>query len=204
MLIGDGSPFSAAVAKTPKHTTVTVAIPIARTVERDGVSLFLSSCSRFLEPNPRWLCLTSVAWQALRNSASEMTKGCPQILIVDDEEGVREAASAILADEGFPVTAVATASEALTLLASGKFSLVIMDVRLAGGQNGLEVVRQARLAQPGLKSLYISGGASALRFDPILDGFVRKPFYRIELIGCLWELYSRSASGRKPPAYTYN
>jgi len=120
-----------------------------------------------------------------------MTEGQFQILVVDDDPGMRDLLCGILSDEGFPVTAVADEPAAMEKIATGAFSLVIMDIRLAQGQDGRAIVQWARKTQPTLKSLYISGGPGGLPFDPDLDGFISKPFKPREVIGCVWELYYR-------------
>ncbi len=54
----------------------------------------------------------------------------PQILIVDDEEGIRETLTAILEDEGYRVRAVESAAAARGALAGNDFDLVLLDVWL--------------------------------------------------------------------------
>jgi len=120
-----------------------------------------------------------------------MVEGPPRILVVDDDPQVRDLLTGILADEGLSVTAVADGTAATALLDTREFSLVIMDVRLGLGQDGREVIERARLTQPELKSLYISGGTAGLAYNPDLDGFISKPFRKREVIGCVWELHYR-------------
>jgi len=56
----------------------------------------------------------------------------PKILIVDDEEGIRESLSSILRDERYSVDAVASGEDALALIAKGEFQVVLLDVWLPG------------------------------------------------------------------------
>jgi two-component system, NtrC family, nitrogen regulation response regulator NtrX len=56
----------------------------------------------------------------------------PKILIVDDEEGIRESLSSILRDERYSVDAVASGEEALAHIAGGDFQVVLLDVWLPG------------------------------------------------------------------------
>ena len=44
----------------------------------------------------------------------------PQLLVVDDEPGIRESLSSILKDEGYDVESVASAEEALERASSGE------------------------------------------------------------------------------------
>jgi two-component system nitrogen regulation response regulator NtrX len=129
-----------------------------------------------------------------------MVERPPRILVVDDDLQVRNLLSGILGDEGLSVTAVADGTEATALLDTREFSLVIMDVRLGEGQDGREVIERARLTQPELKSLYISGGTAGLAYNPDLDGFISKPFRKREVIGCVWELHYREPRRRQTEA----
>lgn len=68
-----------------------------------------------------------------------------QILIVDDEEGIRETLSAILEDEGYQVRSVESAAAARGALSGNKFDLVLLDVWLPD-QDGLELLEQDAVA----------------------------------------------------------
>jgi two-component system, NtrC family, nitrogen regulation response regulator NtrX len=82
------------------------------------------------------------------------------ILIADDEPGIRTQLAAILGDEGFAVTAVASGEEALAALATDIFDLVLLDVWLPG-VDGIETLRQLRGAGHTTPVVAISGHASA-------------------------------------------
>jgi len=56
----------------------------------------------------------------------------PKILIVDDEDGIRESLASILRDERYSVDAVASAEEGLALIAKGDFQVVLLDIWLPG------------------------------------------------------------------------
>jgi two-component system OmpR family response regulator len=126
-----------------------------------------------------------------------MSECRPRLLVVDDDPDVREVLNAVFVDEGFLVAAAGDESAAMSLIETQAFPLVIMDIRLAAGQDGRAIVQWARRSQPDLKTLYISGGPGGLPFDPDLDGFISKPFKPREVIGCVWELYYREPR-RKP------
>ncbi len=69
------------------------------------------------------------------------------ILIVDDEEGIRESLGALLRDEGYDVEAVASGEECLEQLDTRDFDLVLLDVWLKK-IDGLETLRASRHATP--------------------------------------------------------
>jgi two-component system, NtrC family, nitrogen regulation response regulator NtrX len=80
----------------------------------------------------------------------------PQILIVDDESGIRESLASILQDEGYGTEAVASGEEALERTSSGLFDVVLLDVWLPG-IDGLEALgrMQAQSRPPAV--IMISG-----------------------------------------------
>jgi two-component system nitrogen regulation response regulator NtrX len=64
-----------------------------------------------------------------------------RILVVDDEPGIRESLSGVLADEGFEVAAAQSGEQCLSLLAEEGFDCVLLDVWLPG-LDGLAVLQQ--------------------------------------------------------------
>jgi len=105
------------------------------------------------------------------------------ILLVDDEQGVRETIEAALADRGHAVTTAENASVALAMLDAGaSVEVVVTDLAMPGGMDGLELVREARRRRPGLPAVLITGyagdaGQLALREAAGAGPFalVRKP-----------------------------
>lgn len=80
----------------------------------------------------------------------------PRILVVDDDEAVRNVLCVILAEEGYRPLAADTAESALHLVRSGGIDLVVADVRLPG-QDGLWLVREARGADPDTAIIVLTG-----------------------------------------------
>ncbi|HEY6852975.1 MAG TPA: ATP-binding protein [Gemmatimonadales bacterium] len=79
-------------------------------------------------------------------------------LIVDDEEGLRNAAVRFLARCGITAQAVADGKEALALLARGDFDAIVSDVRMPG-MGGKELVRELARDRPELlERLILSTG----------------------------------------------
>jgi DNA-binding response OmpR family regulator len=109
----------------------------------------------------------------------------PAILVVEDDDSVRETINVLLSEAGFQITTAANALEALAIIAERPFEMMVVDIRLPGGLNGLEMIREARLQHPGIKCLFISGRGEPTICDPALDDFVAKPFRGFELLGCV-------------------
>ena len=78
------------------------------------------------------------------------------ILLVDDEEALRNAAEKILIKEGYRVTAVATAAEGLARFKAAGADLLITDLMLPD-LDGIEVLRRAKQLRPGVEVIMITG-----------------------------------------------
>jgi len=79
-----------------------------------------------------------------------------QILIVDDEPGVRSALEAILADEGFLVDAVGSGEDGLEAAGRKEYDALLLDVWLPG-IDGLETLKQLRGRGVDTEVVMISG-----------------------------------------------
>ena len=80
----------------------------------------------------------------------------PYLLIVDDEQGIRQSLSAVLQDEGYRIMAVATGHECLQALASEPFHGVLLDVWL-DDMDGLDVLQRIQDEHPAAVVIMISG-----------------------------------------------
>jgi two-component system, NtrC family, response regulator PilR len=70
-----------------------------------------------------------------------------RILVVDDEQSMREVLAIMLRREGYEVVAASSRAQAAAALAQGPVSLVITDVKLPDG-DGIEVLRHVKTASP--------------------------------------------------------
>ncbi len=78
------------------------------------------------------------------------------ILIVDDEEGIRESLSGIFEDEGHHVVAVSSGEEALRIVKEQPLDLVLLDVWLPK-IDGIETLQQIKALKKELPVIIISG-----------------------------------------------
>lgn len=108
------------------------------------------------------------------------------ILIVDDVELQRDAASAMLRDLGYSVAAVASGEEALDYLRGHRVDLLILDMILGKGMDGLDTYREAIKIRPGQKAVVASGFSETDRVREVqklgAGHYIRKP-YLMEKIG---------------------
>jgi two-component system nitrogen regulation response regulator NtrX len=103
------------------------------------------------------------------------------VLVVDDEQDIRDLVAGILEDEGYEVRTAAGAEEALSQLRARAPALVILDVWLQGSSmDGMEVLEEIRRLDPHLPVLMISGhGTIDTAVAAIQRGaydFIEKPF----------------------------
>src|SRR6201998_845947 len=80
----------------------------------------------------------------------------PQLLVVDDEAGIRESLSSILADEGYHVASASSAEEALERASGGDIEVVLLDVWLPG-IDGLEALSRLQASPRPPAVIMISG-----------------------------------------------
>lgn len=109
------------------------------------------------------------------------------ILIVDDEEDIRELVSGILEDEGFSPRTAYDSDSALAAVTDRVPSLVILDVWLQNSaMDGIEILAELKKVHPELPVVIISGhGTIETAVAAIKKGaydFVEKPFNADRLI----------------------
>lgn len=63
------------------------------------------------------------------------------VLVVDDEQGMRDTVTEILESVGYEVTTAATGDDALLRLRQQDFDVVVMDIRMPG-RDGISVLRE--------------------------------------------------------------
>jgi two-component system response regulator HydG len=83
----------------------------------------------------------------------------PHILLVDDDERLRNAAGKVLAAEGYRVTGAASGAAALECLKQPGLALVISDLRLPD-LDGIALLKQARELLPEAEVVMITGHGS--------------------------------------------
>jgi CheY-like chemotaxis protein len=84
--------------------------------------------------------------------------GDERILLVEDDELVRNHAARLLDDLGYRVTIAANGARALALLQQGlQVDLLFTDVIMPGGLNGPQLAAEAKKLMPDLPVLYTSG-----------------------------------------------
>jgi len=114
----------------------------------------------------------------LPSVSANASGGSETILLVEDEESVRQLVRETLESRGYRVLAAANGEAALALASGHKdgLHLVITDVVMPG-LSGHELARQLLANRPGLKVLYLSGYAQdAFPANEAQKVFLQKPF----------------------------
>jgi PAS domain S-box-containing protein len=114
-------------------------------------------------------------------------RGSETILLVEDEEIVRQVARRILEKNGYNVIEAGSGKEALAVSrqAAGPIHLMLSDVVMSG-MSGVEATAQLREQWPELKVLFMSGHTeNCIVHHGVLDpgvAFIQKPFRQEQLV----------------------
>jgi signal transduction histidine kinase/CheY-like chemotaxis protein len=102
------------------------------------------------------------------------------ILVIDDMREQREIAVSMLSRLGYQVTALAGGEEAVEYLKSRKVDLLVLDMVMDPGIDGLETYRQIIKIHPGQKAIIVSGFSESERVKELqrlgAGTYLRKPF----------------------------
>jgi DNA-binding response OmpR family regulator len=114
-----------------------------------------------------------------------------RVLIVDDEQGVRDTVSHALKRAGHEAVAVANGRAGMSAIEAGGFDAVVTDICMPE-RDGIELIRTLRAADPPLPVLAISGGGAygvdgLLKMAELLGAraTLRKPFAPSELVAAV-------------------
>lgn len=103
----------------------------------------------------------------------------PSVLVVDDDRTVRELLARALTAADYVVDVAEDGPSAIARLKERPFDLMITDLRMPG-QDGLSLIREARVLAPGLPVIVITGySTEAAAIEAInlgVAGYLTKPF----------------------------
>lgn len=125
--------------------------------------------------------------RAILSGVCEMLR----VLVVDDEPAVRDTVSRALERAGHDTVAVATGMAGMAELKARAFDAIVTDICMPE-QNGIELIRTLRAAEPNVPILAISGGGvfgidGSLPTAQMLGAraTLRKPFAPSELVAAV-------------------
>ena len=113
-----------------------------------------------------------------------MTGEQGRILVVDDEESVRDLLQRVLKEAGYNVVTAANGQEALDKVSQLNVSLVLLDIKMPGldGFQVLDSIRQ----RSNMPVIMLTAKRDVTTLNDALaggaDDYIRKPFSRLELL----------------------
>ena len=108
------------------------------------------------------------------------------ILVVDDVEEQKKIASGMLRELGYSVISVSSGEEAVEYLKTNKADLLVLDMIMDPGMDGLDTYKKILENHPGQKTIIASGFSETDRVKEVqklgAGAYIRKPFL-LEKIG---------------------
>ena len=101
------------------------------------------------------------------------------LLLVEDDVLVRMTVALMLEDDGFSVVEAASAAEAMRLMQDGlEAAVVVTDIDLGAGPNGLELADQLHAMRPEAAVIFITGRTASLEGRTLhrQEAVLPKPF----------------------------
>jgi two-component system cell cycle sensor histidine kinase/response regulator CckA len=132
-------------------------------------------------------------------AAGRARSTCPSILVVEDDEGVREFVRVVLVHAGYAVVTTADGEQALTefLADPNRFDLLLTDVVMPN-RTGLELVEIIRRVRPDARVLFMSaypGGTSSNPVEmPPGIALLEKPFSIDRLLHAVSQAVARGVT----------
>ncbi len=120
-----------------------------------------------------------------------------RILVVDDDAQICRLLTRILTAEGYATETVASGQAMRRTLLTRTFDLIILDLRLPGGEDGLTLARRLR-TESDVPLIMLTGRSEQV--DKVVgleigaDDYVTKPFDRRELVARIRSILRRSQS----------
>jgi DNA-binding NtrC family response regulator len=128
---------------------------------------------------------TELAAETLHLQRTARVVGEPRILIIDDEDAIRESLDTLLTLEGFSVNMAVDGRSGMELLARNEYDLLLLDLALPG-QSGIDLLPRIIEMQPNLPIIMITAyGTVGNVVDAIRAGaenFVQKPWDNEKLL----------------------
>ena len=124
--------------------------------------------------------------QQEEKETSMQSSGKGRVLVVDDEESIREIARRVLTRSGFEVVTASNGDEAVEIFSKDSdFDVVLLDLTMPG-MSSAECMRRLREMKPGVRIVVASGYADGETVTEVMragaDRFVQKPFHPLKLV----------------------
>jgi putative two-component system response regulator len=121
---------------------------------------------------------------AFHRAADPLASGAC-ILVVDDEDAIRDLVSGILERDGHRVVTACSPAQAIEVVEVEDVAVVLTDVNMPGSISGLELIDELHALRPSLPIIPVTGSGTEASLQEALDrgaaGFIAKPFKAAEL-----------------------
>src|SRR5262249_14008911 len=116
----------------------------------------------------------------------------PTLLVIDDEEDMREMLAYALEDDGFEVVAVSGGAAALEKASHQAFDLAVTDLKMPD-MDGVETLTGLKAMHPAMEVIIATGYASEETRLACMDrgayGYLRKPYDLMQIKSLLWRAF---------------
>lgn len=124
---------------------------------------------------------------------SEVKGPRTRLLIVDDDQGMRENLAELFESLGYEVRTAASTPDALQVLDETDVDLLLTDYKMPG-PTGVELIEAARKRQPGLRAVLMTAfGDSFTEIESVRRGavgYLNKPFEADEVVAFVEKILS--------------
>lgn len=113
----------------------------------------------------------------------------PRVLIIEDEDVIRDLLKDFLSISGYEVDLVTSGEDGLEAAKTRSYAVALADYGLPG-MNGLDALRRLHAGDPRLRCILMTGWGSmeTAEREPCIDRVIAKPFDLMAVVGTLQEL----------------
>jgi len=130
-------------------------------------------------------------------ASGSLPDNAPHVLIVDDDQKIRDLLGRYLSEQGFRVTTAPDAAAARAGMRGLEFDAVLLDVMMPG-ENGLDLARELKATRPVPICMLTARSEPEHRIEGLeagVDDYLPKPFEPRELLLRLRNILRRAAGG---------
>ncbi len=124
----------------------------------------------------------------------------PEILVIDDEEGIRKLLATILTEKGYNVDTAANGEEAIRKANEKVYNIALIDIMLPD-ISGVELLTQIKEVKPRTRKIIMTGNPSFQNAVEALnrgaDAYVMKPLDVEKMLNTIAEQYAKQEVERK-------
>jgi len=148
----------------------------------------------------------------ISSHCAALPDNAPHVLVVDDDQKIRDLLARYLTEHGFRVTTAGDAESARADMRGLDFDIVLLDVMMPG-ENGLDLARDLKATRPIPICMLTARAEADQRIEGLeagVDDYISKPFEPRELVLRLHNILRRAAGPTGPHdeirmgAYTFH